>query len=488
MNKVLRCLLAVTLAACVTKVSATNNHLRMPPPQCNPEWLTQHMEHVLPCYLQEKESVYSWDLTSEQPSTIDHDGQQIKVTDTSVSMNSLKLQHKGQTIDHPIWQHRMSIYQPENLEHNTALLVISGGIINPMQNSDKKTSDKDIDFARLAARTKSVVINLRDIPNQYLQIQGMPLKEDSLVAYTWSMFLRNPGKNYNWPLQLPMVKAVVSSMNTAQEIMKQRNVSIEKFVLTGASKRGWTASLTASQDERVVAVIPQVADFMNLKEMINHIFNVYPEGNPALAPYLPLKAMFEMPEMAQLTSIIDPYSYKRLLELPKFMVTASGDHFVPPDTSKVFFEDLPGKKWMRVLPNQGHYITRKSASLVMDLTESFYGAFVQGRTLPEISWSLQNGLIEVKTSLAPKSASLWQANNTKSRDFRKLQTTTDLSDYTRTKVNFISNEDGSYVADVKIPEQLKGWTASFVEMRFDNAPFSDLVFTTRVFVTPDSFQ
>ncbi len=317
-------------------------------------------------------------------------------------------------------------------------------------------------------------------------ISGQFLKEDNLVALTWKLFLNNPQENYNWPLQLPMVKAAVSGMNASEEILQQREVSITGFVLTGGSKRGWTASLAATQDSRVVALIPQVADFMNMKKMIDHLFSVYPEGNPAISPYLPLKAMFERSEMDQLISIVDPYQYKQFLNLPKFMVTASGDHFIPPDTSKVYFEDLPGDKWIRVLPNQGHYIIRDNASLITDLTESFHGAFIQHRHLPNIFWEQQGESLNIKTSRRPKEAWLWQATNSSGRDFRRVTSNTDLSEYIRTRVKFKCH-DRTCSSTVKLPQDKKGWTASFIEMHFKNAPFTDLVFTTRVFVQPDDY-
>lgn len=467
---------------------SADNHLRATPSQCDHEWLTHHMEHILPCYLLKSEPESNWSIAANTSQTVYHDNQQTEVSITHVNLVSLRWEHAEQTpVDHPLWQHRLTLYHPENLLHDKALLFINGGIIHPDSGTGQTIAKPEVSFARIAARTKSIVIELKDVPNQFLQFHNTPpLKENHLVAFTWALFFNNPQDNYHWPLQLPMVKASVLAMDAAEEILMQREVSLNGFVLTGGSKRGWTASLTAAQDRRVVALIPQVADFMNMKKMIDHICKVYPKGNPSIAPYLSLKAYVLKPEMEQLMTIIDPYQYKQWLQLPKYIVSASGDHFIPPDTNKVFFDDLPGDKWMRVLPNQGHYITRDNASLITDLTESFYAALIQQRPLPDISWNLCGELLNVTTSRKPTEGWLWQSTNASTRDFRQVASNTGLLPYTRTKVDFDCH-GGSCTSMIKLPQNKSGWTASFVEMHFKNEPFADLVFTTRVFVQPDEY-
>ena len=468
---------------------SAENSLRETPLQCNNEWLINHMEHVLPCYLLKEEPDSGWTITQTSSTTVKHKNLSTEVEIIHAALTSLRWQQgEKASVDFPLWQHRLTIFKPQQLKHNTALLYINGGTIHPSSEFPQINSEPELDFARIAARTKSIVIDLKDVPNQFLQFKDTPpLKEDNLIVFTWKQFLNNPQENFNWPLRLPMVKAAIYGMNASEEILQRHKIAIHGFVIAGASKRGWTASLTATQDSRIVALIPQVADFMNLKEMIDHIFNVYPQGNPAISPYLPLKTLFERPEMDQLISIVDPYQYKRFLKLPKFFVTASGDHFIPPDTSKVFFDQLPGDKWMRVLPNQGHYINHDSAHLITDLTESFYGAFLQDRSMPQVTWKQEGRSLIVNTSRRPKEAWLWQANNASERDFRRVPSNKDLSPYTRTKVKFTCHGKNCN-STIELPQDKRGWTASFVEMHFSNTPFTDLTFTTRVFVNPDSYQ
>ena len=470
-----------------TQAITVEHHLRETPPECNHERPDKHLEHVLPCYLLKPEPDAGWTITKTASTTVRQGDLSTRVDIIHANLVSLRWQ-QGETasVDFPLWQHRLTIFKPHPLQYNTALIYINGGTVHSPDNVPNHPGP-ELDFARIAARTRSIVIALKDIPNQFLQFHDTPpLKEDNLIVYTWKQFLNNPLENFNWPLRLPMVKAAIYGMNASEEILHRQKIAIDGFVIAGASKRGWTATLTATQDRRILALIPLVADFMNLRAMAEHVFNVYPEGNPAISPYLPLKALTEKPELDQLSAIVDPYQYKRFLKLPKFFITASGDHFIPPDTSKVFFDHLPGKKWISVVPNQGHYMNQDNAHLVTDLTESFYGAFLRGRQLPTVTWKHKGQSLRITTSRRPKEAWLWQANNPSARDFRKVASNTDLSPYTQTKVKFTCH-GRQCSSKVELPEDNKGWTASFVEVHFSNAPYTDLIFTTRVFVNPDRY-
>ena len=72
-----------------------------------------------------------------------------------------------------------------------------------------------------------------------------------------------------------MTRAVVRSMDLAQEIVAQNNKKLNDFVVSGASKRGWTAWTTAAVDNRVVGVVPMVIDMLNLVPSFENHFRSY---------------------------------------------------------------------------------------------------------------------------------------------------------------------------------------------------------------------
>jgi PhoPQ-activated pathogenicity-related protein len=183
-------------------------------------------------------------------------------------------------------------------------------------------------------------------------------------------------------------------------------------------------------------------------------------------------------EYANLLAIEEPYSYRDRLTMPKFLVQGAGDQFFLPDSSRFYFDDLQGEKYLRYVPNADHSLRGSDARESM---VAFYEAFVNGRPRPRFSWTFEkNGDIRV---VAPKekpiAAKLWQATNPEKRDFRietfgAKFTSTDLQD----------QGGGVYVAKVGKPD--KGWTAYAVELTFPSGGKYPFKFTTAVRVNPDT--
>ena len=138
---------------------------------------------------------------------------------------------------------------------------------------------------------------------------------------------------------------------------------------------------------------------------------------------------------------------------------------------------------MRVLPNRSHYIIREDRKQISDIVESFYGAFIEGRPMPELKWEEEGGQLYLESSISPKSARLWTAYNPVARDFRKTPDNNKVSEFSSSVLSFNCRRNCKLELDLPAPE--KGWSASFVEVGFNNAPYADLIFTTRVFITPD---
>ena len=108
---------------------------------------------------------------------------------------------------------------------------------------------------------------LYGVPNQptYFADDGWSIrrKEDDFIAKTWELFLRNTS-NTEMPLRNPMVKAAVRAMDAAQEYLLQKTgQNVTRFLVAGASKRGWTSWITAAVDDRVVALVPCVMSLLN---------------------------------------------------------------------------------------------------------------------------------------------------------------------------------------------------------------------------------
>jgi PhoPQ-activated pathogenicity-related protein len=391
-------------------------------------------------------------------------------------------------VDHVIWRHWVTVLVPSSLHgptHDTALVVIGDGDISD------PAPDIDPSFRGLSAATRSVVVELSAIPNQPLQFadETKPRSEDEIIAYSWRKFLQ--GGDAYWPAQLPMVKSVVRCMDAIQSFVGSSsggNRTINHFVLTGGSKRGWTAWLTAAVDSRVTAIAPIVSDLLNMKRSFAHHWAAYGFWADALRPYeeAGIFEWFAAPEVSALLQIVDPYQYRDRLDIPKLIINAAGDDFFVIDSIQFYIDGLLGETYLRHVPNTDHYLT-DAFDDVFNCMAPYYYAFLNGDPRPQFSWTLQaDGSIVVQALEVPKAVYLWQASNIQTRDFRMVTTgpawvSCPLSD----------QAGGVYIGQVAEPAS--GWVAFFVELIYDNA-FSqqysqtdeyDYHFTTEVRVLPE---
>src|SRR5207248_767281 len=104
-----------------------------------------------------------------------------------------------------------------------------------------------------------------------------------LVSLCW----RNVSEVHRprWQHQL---RLVVRAMDAITDFCCSRaggGLEIARFVLAGASKRGWTAWTAAAVDRRVAAVVPVVIDLLNIEASFEHHYRAYGFWAPAIAAY-----------------------------------------------------------------------------------------------------------------------------------------------------------------------------------------------------------
>jgi len=377
-------------------------------------------------------------------------------------------------VNQPVWKHWLTILKPDIVTTGTGFLSIAGGV-----NSDPAPKGTERNLGRMALETRSVVAELRMVPNQPLIFAGETRgrTEDSLIAYTLDKFLRTGDEK--WPARLPMTKSAVRAMDTVTAFCASEagcKVKVDSFVVSGGSKRGWTTWTTAAVDKRVVAIIPLVIDLLNIEPSFMHHYAAYGFWAPAVKDYTSFHIMDwnGLPEYRALMRIEEPYQYRDRLTMPKFIINASGDQFFLPDSSQYYFDDLTGVKYLRYVPNTDHSL---KGSDVGDAVRSCYKAILGQAKLPQFNWTMEkDGSIRVKTQDRPSEVKVWHATNPEARDFRLM-----TIGPTWTSEPLKGDESGGYLARIEKPG--KGWSAFFVELTYGGAtPFK---FTTGVRVTPD---
>src|SRR5262249_37596770 len=136
-------------------------------------------------------------------------------------------------VDRPLWKHWLIITKPETVNSSKSLLFISGDA-----NNGRQPKSPDENLARIALAPKSVVSELKRVPNQPLVFTGETKgrTEDSLIAYTWDKFLRTG--DTKWPARLPMTKSAVRAMDTVTAFCSSADegkTKVDSFVVAGGS-------------------------------------------------------------------------------------------------------------------------------------------------------------------------------------------------------------------------------------------------------------
>jgi PhoPQ-activated pathogenicity-related protein len=378
-------------------------------------------------------------------------------------------------VNEPIWTHWLTIVEPQEVRTTVGTLVIGGGA-----NTDAAPGRADPLLVTLALNTGAVATGLQSIPNQPLEFPDQPhgLWEDDIIAYSWLKFLKTGDET--WPLRLPMTKAVVRAMDTIAAFCARRHIAVDRFIVGGASKRGWTTWTTAAVDKRVVGFVPVVADVLNMVSNIQHEYRSYGTWPPSLDSYVKLGIMnwFGTPQLRALAEIEDPYSYRSRYTMPKLIINAAGDQYFVPDSSQFYFDDIPPAKYLRYLPNTDHSLSGQEGS-APDTVLAFCRSVIDGAPLPTMSWRFEGAdTIVARTTAKPSTVRLWEASDVKARDFRvetigKAFNYHDLSD----------QGNNTYVARTTPPNH--GWRAFFVEMTYPTPSGKDFKMTTSVRVVPD---
>lgn len=379
-------------------------------------------------------------------------------------------------VNRTLWKHWLIVVRPTVVTNPHALLLISSG-----SNPGSLPTGADATLRQIATNTRTVVAELKMVPNQPLTFAGevSGRSEDSLIAHNWDKFLRTGDER--WPTRLPMTKAAVRAMDAVTAFCASPSgggLTVNRFVVSGASKRGWTTWTTAAVDSRVVAIIPMVIDILNVEVSMAHHYRAYGFWAPAIQDYvnMGIPAWFGTPQFAALMEIEDPYAYLGRLKMPKFILNSTGDQFFLPDSSQFYFDALPGVKYLRYVPNTSHSLGGSDYAVTL---QGCYESVIFNTSLPQFTWSQPaSNSVRVVAATPPTEVKLWQAANANARDFRLETIGAAWQSSTLT-----DQGGGVYLGTVAVPPQ--GWRAYFAELTYARAGLATLKFTTQVYVVPD---
>ena len=384
-------------------------------------------------------------------------------------------------VDDRVWKHWMTVVIPDKVSHTKAFLYITGG-----EKGDAAPTKPADRFARLAVETSSVVVELDDVPNQPLTFADDPKRkarvEDEIIAYLQARYATT--QNADELLRLPMVKSGTQAMTAVQTFIKAETggkLKIDGFVVSGGSKRGWTAWLVGAVDKRVVAIVPIVINVLSVEDTAIHHWRALGYFSPALQDYVDaglIPGQIGKPGLAGVNLIEDPLNYqdRATMKIPKYVINAVGDEYFPPDNTRYGYHKVAQPKRLRMIPNANH---STAGTDIMESITAFHDAVLNQRAMPDYAWTVRaDGAIVVTPQGAPSEVLLWQGTNPKDRDFR-----VDTIGKSFTSTPLTRQPDGTFVGDV--PKPASGYTAYFVELVYPSGGRYPLKFTTEVSVKPD---
>lgn len=315
-----------------------------------------------------------------------------------------------------VWKHALLVYEPKIVDHpDHMLLFVTGG------STDSVPKEKDLGMGlALAERCGARVATLHAVPNQPLLGDRY---EDDLITETWLKYLETGDDS--WPLLFPMVKSAVKAMDALEQFsLEQYQVKPKGFVITGASKRGWTSWLTPVADKRVIATAPIVINMLNFSEQMKYQLETWGKYSEQINDYtskgLIKPSGTETVREKQLMNMMDPYSYRKQLTLPKLMVVGTNDPYWVVDAMNLYWDGLEGPKYTLQVPNAGHGLD-DGRDAALTTVAVFFRHQAGGLELPKLDWkyAAQSDAVHLAMTAnpAPVGVRFWTADS-EDKDFR----------------------------------------------------------------------
>jgi len=241
------------------------------------------------------------------------------------------------------------------------------------------------DLALIAGATKLPVAMLFNVPNQPI----WDMKEDDLIAHTFEKYLATGDPT--WPLLFPMAKSAIKAIDTVVDATRTSDNPITKFVVIGASKRGWTTWMSAvTQDKRIIGIAPMVIDNLDIPTQMKHQVDTWGDYSIQIQDYTRrgLQTTLQDRGGKSLTSLVDPFVYRNRIKIPVLLVNGANDPYWVTDATSQYWNKLGMPKSLTSVPNAGHDLGNKV--MAVESIGAFARARATGTAFPrlDVRWQL----------------------------------------------------------------------------------------------------
>ncbi|CBY32164.1 unnamed protein product [Oikopleura dioica] len=331
------------------------NFYRDPCPDSRPTDLCNALDE----YVWRKDETWDWYFVEN---TTEFSG----VTGYTYKMNSLKWLDNSwweHGVDgSQVWRHLVTIWVPNDLDRNQkqATLAIGGG---NDRGENPRYGEVEQQMARtLAIMTKTIGVYINAVPNGPLKFYYDWVDErkaDQMVSWSWRMYLENTHipELLCW---LPMVKASLRAMDMTEILARkdfQYNIVKFKnliFFITPFFSKIIKINLKLKIFFfQVNLIVPVVATVVDYKKVMHSWLRNLGGSALAVAGYY-VDQIIQNIDHPNFADFGDPMIYKERLTMAKLVIPATMDYFFQITDTWSFFDDLPGEKYLRLLPNSEH--------------------------------------------------------------------------------------------------------------------------------------
>ncbi|MBV8488190.1 MAG: hypothetical protein JO161_07915, partial [Planctomycetaceae bacterium] len=180
----------------------------------------------------------------------------------------------------------------------------------------------------------------------------------------------------------------------------------------------------------------------------------------------------QTPEGTTLWKMVDPFTYRDRLTIPKLLINGSSDRYWTLNALDFYWNGLEGPKYLIEVPNAGHSL-EQNRDWVFNGLGVFFRQVATGRRMPSLSWTTRRQasgdlVLSIQSDPAPISARLWTAE-AKDRDFRASPWTSALLKAEATITATLSKPENGHKAafadlEYRFGETSYHLTTSFFEL------------------------
>ena len=204
-----------------------------------------------------------------------------------------------------------------------------------------------------------------------------------------------------------------------------------------------------------------VIDMLNMPATLNYQFKSYGAYSDQIEDYVKL----EIPQSTSskkgkaVTTMIDPYSYRSKLSVPKMIFIGTNDEYWTVDAIKWYINEIPGQTMIHYVPNAGHDLGGGAEAL--QTLSAMYGKMLNGESYPLINNHVktENGKVVLDLNVTDqelKDIQIWSANST------------DL-DFRNEKFSSQSIGKGSKENHVEVDLPTSGYKAFYVDFKYQGS-------------------